>query len=54
MKRIEKLTKEQEALMPVCRDYWIKKGLQTGDTDCLIVPQKVYNPYSQSLERSRD
>lgn len=24
------------------------------EKDCLIMPQQVYNPYSQSLERSRD
>lgn len=24
------------------------------ETDCLIMPQQVYNPYSKSLERSRD
>lgn len=24
------------------------------EKDCLIAPQKVYNPYKQSLERSRD
>lgn len=24
------------------------------EADCLIVPQKVYNPYSKSLERSKD
>jgi hypothetical protein len=26
----------------------------TMEKDCLIIPQQVYNPYSQSLERSRD
>lgn len=24
------------------------------EKDCLIMPQQVYNPYSKSLERSRD
>lgn len=24
------------------------------EKDCLIMPQQVFNPYSQSLERSRD
>ena len=24
------------------------------ETDCLIMPQQVYNPYSKSLERSND
>lgn len=24
------------------------------ESDCLIMPQQVYNPYSQSLERSQD
>lgn len=24
------------------------------EKDCLIMPQQVYNPYSQSLERSKD
>lgn len=24
------------------------------ESNCLIIPQQVYNPYSQSLERSRD
>jgi hypothetical protein len=24
------------------------------EKDCLILPQQVYNPYSKSLERSRD
>ena len=24
------------------------------EKDCLIMPQQVYNPYLQSLERSRD
>lgn len=24
------------------------------EKDCLIIPQQVYNPYSKSLERSRD
>lgn len=24
------------------------------EKDCLVVPQQVYNPYSKSLERSRD
>lgn len=24
------------------------------EKDCFIVPQQVYNPYSKSLERSRD
>ena len=26
----------------------------TLEKDCLIMPQQVYNPYSKSLERSRD
>jgi hypothetical protein len=26
----------------------------TLEKDCLIIPQQVYNPYSKSLERSRD
>lgn len=26
----------------------------TLEKDCLIMPQQVYNPYLQSLERSRD
>ena len=30
---IDKLTPEQDKLIPECRDYWIKKGLQTGETD---------------------
>src|SRR3990167_5946477 len=33
MEKIEKLTKEQEAAIPAYRDMWIKKGLQTGETD---------------------
>lgn len=24
------------------------------EKDCLIMPQQIYNPYSKSLERSRD
>ena len=33
VKRIEKLTKEQEEKLPIWRDKWIAKGLQTGETD---------------------
>ena len=33
MKRIDELTKEQEARMPEWRDKWIEIGLQTGETD---------------------
>src|SRR3990167_4752798 len=33
MEKIEKLTKEKEAAIPAYRDMWIKKGLQTGETD---------------------
>ncbi len=33
MKRIEKLTPEQEARMPEWRDKWIQIGLRTGETD---------------------
>ena len=33
MKRIEKLTPEQEATMPQWAEKWIKIGLQTGETD---------------------
>lgn len=24
------------------------------ETDCLIMPQQIYNPYSRTLERSKD
>jgi len=33
MKRIDKLTPEQEAMIPAWVDKWIKIGLQTGETD---------------------
>ena len=32
-KRIDKLTKEQEAMMAPHAQEWIAKGLQTGETD---------------------
>lgn len=34
----------------------ISKNHQTLDLekDCLIMPQQVYNPFSKSLERSKD
>jgi hypothetical protein len=33
MAKIEKLTPEQEALIPIVRDEWLKIGLATGPTD---------------------
>lgn len=33
VQKITELTNEQQAMMPVWRDQWIKKGLQTGDAD---------------------
>ena len=33
MKYIERLTEKQKEMMPVWRDKWIAKGLQTGETD---------------------
>ena len=33
MKRIDKLTKQQEALMPAYAKKWIDIGLKTGETD---------------------
>jgi len=33
MKRIDKLTEKQKAMLPVWADKWIKIGLKTGETD---------------------
>lgn len=48
MKTIDKLTPEQEALIPVVRDKWIEIGLSTSDTppdilDLKPIIDEVYN-----------
>ena len=48
MKKIEKLTTEQEALIPICRDYWIKKGLQTGETDWNTFEKNIKLAYEEA------
>ena len=48
MKRIEKLTPEQESLMPICRDFWIKKGLQTGETDWETAEKNIKLAYQKA------
>lgn len=47
-KQIEKLTPEQEALIPICRDYWISKGLQTGETDWDTFETNIKLAYEKS------
>jgi len=37
MDRIDKLTKEQEKMVPIWRDKWIKIGLKTGETNWEVV-----------------
>jgi len=41
MSQIDKLTPEQEALLPVYRDKWLKIGLATGHCDRKLVESKV-------------
>ena len=48
MKYIEKLTKEQEAMMPVWRDKWIEIGLQTGETDWATAEEQIKLAYAKA------
>lgn len=48
MEKIEKLTKEQEAMMPIWRDKWIKIGLQTGETDWKTFEENIPLAYAKA------
>jgi hypothetical protein len=48
MKKITKLTKEQELLMPICMDYWISKGLQTGEADWETFDKNIKLAYEKA------
>lgn len=55
-KRVVCLDKVKEAFFVEGEAELKTKNHQTLSLqkDCLIMPQQVFNPYSQSLERSRD
>jgi hypothetical protein len=48
MSKIEKLTPEQEALMPVYRDRWLEIGLSTAPTDKDKIPSAVAAVYTNA------
>lgn len=48
MKRIEKLTPEQEAMMPIVRDKWIEIGLRTGETDWKTFEENIPLAYEKA------
>jgi hypothetical protein len=45
MARIEKLTPEQEAMLPAVRDEWLRHGLSTEPADCDAAEQAVKDAY---------
>jgi len=48
MKRIEKLTAEQEAMIPTCVNEWIRKGLQTGESDWAKFEKNIKIAYEKA------
>jgi len=55
-KRVVNLDNVKEAYFVEGEAKLTTKNHQTLplETNCLIMPQQVYNPYSKSLERSKD
>jgi hypothetical protein len=48
MARIEQLTPEEEALLPIVRDEWLKIGLATGPTDREVAQAAIADAYRQA------
>lgn len=48
MAKIETLTPEEEALIPVVRDGWLKIGLATGPVDRAAAQAAIADAYAQA------
>ena len=48
MKKINKLTLEQEKLIPICRDKWIQIGLKTGESDFNTFEKNIKLAYEKA------